>query len=590
MASGVFYPAASADDGWGNAPSTFIAGGSGNLMGGSYKSFIRFVNVTIPKDATITSAYIRFYCQTARSSSTDITFGFEDTGDAGNPTNWSELDGITTGTTTTWTSVPSWTIGGGAPGYDTPDLKASLQDVINHASWASGNDALVVAYGGAAERLFFTYDSGSNFAELHVEWDEYVEREITIVYGSDQLLLDEYLTPSFTLSLKSHLSMLSTVGSSFSAAECTGLYIYPGHSIDDGYCKADGSDFHNDENWNKIGDTYVQFVRFPEVPIRRPSTIVSAVFKFYSNTTVAASGSSLLSFEASENPDVPVDCTDLLSRSQTDTVAFPDAGATQGQYFYSPEVKTILQDIVDQPSWEQNNPAMLIWESNTLSGVREIGSYDNSMPVGLFISWIDLTSDMTHTAMVTPTYTLVMDYRSSPIVEFIGRPTGTFVKDIDFNINLPKNALPSFFARCTLDPQESPKRDKDIVTVIYSDVNQYTPKVAHNVNDIKAIYQSIHNILSTNRYERLFNPEFGADLEEVLFELMDEITADFILTQIFNAITRWDDRVELIYSECSVIPDYDNNRYEITLVFNIKGFEDTRVYRYEGDLTRGPGA
>jgi len=119
---------------------------------------------------------------------------------------------------------------------------------------------------------------------------------------------------------------------------------------------------------------------------------------------------------------------------------------------------------------------------------------------------------------------------------------------------------------------------------IYSDLNQLTPTVSPLVMGVDAVYQSITNILSTPKKTRLFNFHFGADLEELLFEPMDEIITFKIFNLVIDVIQRWDNRVKISNSESYVSPVYAENKYDLVLVFNIKGYEDP--FEYKGELVR----
>ena len=52
---------------------------------------------------------------------------------------------------------------------------------------------------------------------------------------------------------------------------------------------------------------------------------------------------------------------------------------------------------------------------------------------------------------------------------------------------------------------------------IYTDINQYTPTAQVLLTNIESIYQSLNNILTTKPGERVFNPEFGGELDDLLF-------------------------------------------------------------------------
>lgn len=120
---------------------------------------------------------------------------------------------------------------------------------------------------------------------------------------------------------------------------------------------------------------------------------------------------------------------------------------------------------------------------------------------------------------------------------------------------------------------------------IYSDLNQREPTEAQKVVDIRSVYQSIGNILSTPLGTRLFLPEFGSELEQLLFEPMDDITEVKIYDAIVGAIRRWDPRLEINYALTTVEADYDNHRYIIHLSFNIVGLSDQK-FEYLGELMK----
>ena len=64
--------------------------------------------------------------------------------------------------------------------------------------------------------------------------------------------------------------------------------------------------------------------------------------------------------------------------------------------------------------------------------------------------------------------------------------------------------------------------------------------------DIKAIDQSINNILLTNHYDKPFQPLFGADLIQLLFELNTTISASFVEDIVREEIERHEPRVEVL--------------------------------------------
>ena len=108
---------------------------------------------------------------------------------------------------------------------------------------------------------------------------------------------------------------------------------------------------------------------------------------------------------------------------------------------------------------------------------------------------------------------------------------------------------------------------------IYSDFNLNLPRqtdgdIERNT-EIDSILNSIKNILGTKKFSRRMVPPFGANLENLLFEPIDENTARTIGREILYAIEEWEDRV--IVEDLNINPLYDASQYEITLTFSVRG-------------------
>lgn len=120
---------------------------------------------------------------------------------------------------------------------------------------------------------------------------------------------------------------------------------------------------------------------------------------------------------------------------------------------------------------------------------------------------------------------------------------------------------------------------------ILKDVNQFNPteENAEFLDDFDAIFQSISNIINTRKSERLFNLNFGIDLDEQLFELIDESTAFDLLRIISNAVAEFEPRVRLLSGSSKVEPDLENNRFLIDLAFEPVGAKG-QVVNLKGTL------
>ena len=81
------------------------------------------------------------------------------------------------------------------------------------------------------------------------------------------------------------------------------------------------------------------------------------------------------------------------------------------------------------------------------------------------------------------------------------------------------------------------------------------------------IKSNLINLLLTNKGERLYNPEFGADLKTVLFEGITEETNTVIRTLINTNVAAFVPEVTI--TNLSIIKDEDHNTISITIQYRI---------------------
>ena len=107
--------------------------------------------------------------------------------------------------------------------------------------------------------------------------------------------------------------------------------------------------------------------------------------------------------------------------------------------------------------------------------------------------------------------------------------------------------------------------------------------VTKHVGD-KAVINSIKNLVSTNVYERLFNPALGGNIRRLLFENLDAITSARMEKEITQIILNFEPRARL--SEVVVTPEPDTNSFKVKIEFSIINKQDPIEITFQLERTR----
>lgn len=87
-----------------------------------------------------------------------------------------------------------------------------------------------------------------------------------------------------------------------------------------------------------------------------------------------------------------------------------------------------------------------------------------------------------------------------------------------------------------------------------------------------AVKQAVKNLLLTNFTEKPFQPTFGGDLSNLLFELANDDTDDILELAIITAIENWEPRAKVLSVKANITPD--NNTARIRVTFRILNLEE----------------
>jgi hypothetical protein len=143
--------------------------GAGN---GTQITGIRFPAVSVPQDASITSAYIQFTARGTSTGTCNLEVAAHRSPNAP-AINWAAYDlssRTPTNRTVEWTPA-SWTVNNAA-GQDqrTPDLKKIVRELVLQPTWQSGN-AMVFLFSGTGGRKAYSHDiSTARSAELCITY------------------------------------------------------------------------------------------------------------------------------------------------------------------------------------------------------------------------------------------------------------------------------------------------------------------------------------------------------------------------------------------------------------------------------------
>ena len=92
------------------------------------------------------------------------------------------------------------------------------------------------------------------------------------------------------------------------------------------------------------------------------------------------------------------------------------------------------------------------------------------------------------------------------------------------------------------------------------------------VKDSVAIENSIRNIITTQKGSLVGNPDFGTDLENVLFDIMDDITYQFMRDIIEEELAKSEPRISI--TDIDIIGLEDTNQIIVNIKYIILTLND----------------
>jgi len=128
-------------------------------------------------------------------------------------------------------------------------------------------------------------------------------------------------------------------------------------------------------------------------------------------------------------------------------------------------------------------------------------------------------------------------------------------------------------------------RNKEIYSDFMTNFNAHpnTGMLLKRTN-VEAVKRSLRNLLSTDKGERFFAPEFGGDIKKYLFEPADSITKENLKVSIGETIKRYEPRA--LVDTVNIALSNDEQTYIIDIIFRVINNPDPALLQIKLDRVR----
>ncbi|HEC15619.1 MAG TPA: VWA domain-containing protein [Sedimenticola sp.] len=302
---------------------------------------LRFTNVAIPQGATILSATIEFTAAQSTSNAVNLTIkGIDDDNAAAFGAAAGDLTmRPKTGNSVAW-SPGAWT---SDDVYQTDDLTAVVQEIVNRSGWC-GNNAMAFEISGpdVDNRVAYSYEGSPNKAPL-----------LRVTYDPDTVpagggCINEW------------------------------LYYRVGQSTDD------AEEYNSNGGMSLTGTVFniqssqTNGLRFNDVRINQGATIMEARLQLTSKYN--DTGSMTITLKAENNDDANTYSSvnsDISNRPTTGAVSWSPTDWVANGTYESPDIKSLVQSVVNRTGWTPGNAMALVVEASG-SKDRRAFTYNSS--------------------------------------------------------------------------------------------------------------------------------------------------------------------------------------------------------------------
>ena len=311
---------------------------------------LRFAQVDVPQGATITSAHIEFSASSFTSDSSlslqiagidrDDVDPFQgnnnELGDAASPPTTEVVD---------WPNVPAWNTEDEV--HETPDLTAVVQEITDRTGWCGGN--------GMAFKFTVSSGTGRRVAKAFDD-DPGAAPRLKLVYDVDSIPASGGCQ---------NRTLVRQVSTGNDDAE---------EYVSNGSVNLGSSDLEMVQE----NETQLVGIRFQDIDIAQGATIISAQLEFTADETDSTGTTLTIRGEDSDDAAIFSNTGSNISDRDTTTASrswSPGPWNTTGEMHLTPDLTTVVQEIVNRGGWQSGNSMAFIISG---AGKRVADSYNGN--------------------------------------------------------------------------------------------------------------------------------------------------------------------------------------------------------------------
>ncbi len=381
---------------------------------------MRFNGLNIPQGATITEAYIEFQVDEASNETTSLVFHGQATDNAAMFS--SQNNNISSRPKTTsamnWNNIAAWNTVGAR--VQSPDLSAVVQEIVDRPGWSAGN-SLAIVVDGSGRRVASAFEAAAQAAPL---------LHVSFITGGGVTPTQPPPTPTKTTQpptstpVPSQTSIPPTATRTPTATQLpptatnspvpTGqpavldVRVTSGNDdaeqrVTDGFMYLNSSDLEltNDPGVAMANQTVG--MRFSGVPIPKGALIVQAYLEFQVDEASSEATSLVFHGQATDNAGAFTSAmNDISLRTKTSAaVNWNNIAAwnTVGAKIQTPDLTSIIQEIVNRPGWSSGNSLAIIVDG---SGRRVASAYESGTQTAALLHVVYFPIIMTPTPPTPP--------------------------------------------------------------------------------------------------------------------------------------------------------------------------------------------